>query len=446
MRGLWEPDEGRYAECAREIVATGDWLHPTIHGHPHLTKPPGAYWAIAAGLELFGRNEFGARFSLALAFAACALLVRRIGAELFDDATGSRAGWIYATMLFPFAAGGALTTDTFFTAAQLAGFACIVRSWRSESPGRWLAAAGAAFGVAFFIKGPPMFVTFAGFAAGWFFGARRALPRSRIASLLGVALFLVVGLWWFAYRVAEDPTLEDYWLRHEVVGRAATTEHGRNNPWWIYPPILVAGALPWTLLAWRGVRPLRDDDRLRLLAGWVVVPLVAFCVFQSRLSLYVLPLVAPIALAAARGARDPAAPLPARAPWLAAWCFLLVAGKIGFAFIPSSYDSRAIARAVRDADPEGRLPVAVLAGKSLKGIDFYYDGAVALLDDDDEIDDDRKDETLEQHATRRRTAHQDWMMVVEPGRRDRVARQMLGDALQPCDAPKGWLVYRVRAE
>jgi len=445
LRGLWEPDEGRYAECAREIVATGDWLHPTLHGRPHLTKPPGAYWGIAAGLELFGRNEFGARFALSLAFAAGAFLVRRIGADLFDPATGSRAGWIYATMLFPFVAGGALTTDTFLAAAQLAGFACVVRSWTSARPGAWLAAAGAAFGAAFFVKGPPVFVTFAGFAAGWFWGARRAFPRSRIASAAGVCAFVVVAFWWFAYRVVEDPALADYWLRHEVVGRAATTEHARNNPWWIYPPILVAGALPWTVLAWRGARPFVDDDRLRLLAGWALLPLAAFCLFQSRLPLYVLPLAAPIALAAARGARDPAALLPARAPALAAWCLLLVAGRVGAAFVATPYDARAVVRAVRSADPERRMPVALLAGKPHEGLDFYFDGGVAQIVDAEsgragEL------ETIEEHAQRRRAAGEDWIMIVEPGRRDRVARQLLRGAIEPCGAPKGWLVYRVRAD
>lgn len=451
LRGLWEPDEGRYAECAREIVATGDWLHLTLHGRPHLTKPPGAYWAIAAGLELFGRNEFGARFFLGVAFAASALFVRLIGADLFDEAAGSRVGWIYLTMLFPVLGGSALTTDTFFTATQLGAFACVVRSWRSGRPGPWLAAAGAAFGLAFFVKGPPLLLTFAGFAAGWAWGARRVFQKSKVMSWAGAALFVALAFWWFAYMVIEDPSRADYWLKHEVVGRAFTTEHNRNNPWWIYLPVLVVGLFPWTLHALRGARSLWGDDRLVLVAAWVLVPLAGFCFFRSRLPLYVLPLAAPLALAAAFGARSPAGPLPARAGALAAWCVVLVAGRVAAAWAPSALgvdsiaklDCGSIAKAVRAADPEGRLPVALLCGNAMYGLPFYFDGRITLLDDPRVKREDR-DQSLAEYAERHRG--DEWIAVVRAGGPERVARKALGPSLEPCPAPKGWLVFRVHPE
>jgi 4-amino-4-deoxy-L-arabinose transferase len=444
-RGLWEPDEGRYAECAREIVATGDWLHLTLHGRPHLTKPPGTYWAIAAGLELFGRNEFGARFLLGVAFAACALLVRRLGTDLFDAPTGSRAGWMYLTMLLPCVAGNALTTDTFLTATQLAGFACVVRSWRSARPGPWLAAAGAAFGLAFFVKGPPLLLTCAGFAAGWAWVARRAFPAARIGSWAGLGLFLVLAFWWFVWMAAEDPSRADHWLNHEVVGRAVTTEHHRDNPWWLYPPLVAAGALPWTVQAARGVRALRGGDRLCLLACWVLVPLAGFCLFRSRLPFYVLPLVAPIALVAACGSRDPSAPLAARAPLLAAWCVVLVALRCAAAFVPAWQDCRAIDTAIRAADPDRRLPVALLADNPTHGLSFYLDGAVTWLDHPS-VGREVWDETLTAHARRRAAAAQDWIAVAETGHAERAVEHALKGSAERCPSPVGWAIFRVHAK
>ena len=65
--GLIEPTETRYAEIAREMLKSGDWLIPRLNGIPHFHKPPIAYWATASGMALLGANEWGARLGLALA-------------------------------------------------------------------------------------------------------------------------------------------------------------------------------------------------------------------------------------------------------------------------------------------------------------------------------------------------------------------------------------------
>src|SRR5437867_5711825 len=69
-RGLSEPDEGRYAEVGREMVASGDWLVPRFNGIEHLSKPPVTYWLIAASLKAFGVNEWAARLPVAIAALA----------------------------------------------------------------------------------------------------------------------------------------------------------------------------------------------------------------------------------------------------------------------------------------------------------------------------------------------------------------------------------------
>src|SRR2546426_12500833 len=65
--GLIEPTETRYAEIAREMLASGDWLIPRLNGIPHFHKPPLAYWSAASGMALLGVNEWGARLGAALA-------------------------------------------------------------------------------------------------------------------------------------------------------------------------------------------------------------------------------------------------------------------------------------------------------------------------------------------------------------------------------------------
>ena len=82
-RGIWEPDEGRYTAAAINMLKSGDWLVPTVDGeHAHLTKPPITYWALAASMGTFGRNEWSARLPGALAFVATGLLVFGLGRRL----------------------------------------------------------------------------------------------------------------------------------------------------------------------------------------------------------------------------------------------------------------------------------------------------------------------------------------------------------------------------
>ncbi len=111
-RGIWEPDEGYYVNCAVNMSKTGDFLIPRLNHEIFLDKPPLVYWGIAMGMRLFGFNEWGARFFTAMCFSLTALLVAWFGSSLWDRRTGLLAGLFYATTIIPFAAANVTTPDT----------------------------------------------------------------------------------------------------------------------------------------------------------------------------------------------------------------------------------------------------------------------------------------------------------------------------------------------
>ena len=130
-RSLNEPDEGRYAEIAREMVETGNWLVPHIWYVPHLDKPPFTYWAVAASLSVFGVNEWAVRLPLALAGLSAAwatfLLVRSV-------AGAATAGWsvlLLGTSTLYWVMARMLTTDIFLTQFIAWAIYFFWRSWRS---------------------------------------------------------------------------------------------------------------------------------------------------------------------------------------------------------------------------------------------------------------------------------------------------------------------------
>ncbi|HMA31277.1 MAG TPA: phospholipid carrier-dependent glycosyltransferase, partial [Casimicrobiaceae bacterium] len=65
VRKLQHPDEGRYAEIAREMVATGNWVTPRVNGIKYFEKPALQYWLTAASFEAFGISEWTARLPTA---------------------------------------------------------------------------------------------------------------------------------------------------------------------------------------------------------------------------------------------------------------------------------------------------------------------------------------------------------------------------------------------
>src|SRR5262245_20030936 len=87
-RPLYAPDEGRYALIGREMLDSGDWVTPTLAGLPYLDKPPLLYWCEAAGMTVFGRNEFGVRFFPALAGVLGVWLAFLLGRDMLDRRRG----------------------------------------------------------------------------------------------------------------------------------------------------------------------------------------------------------------------------------------------------------------------------------------------------------------------------------------------------------------------
>ena len=67
---LFEPDEGRYAEIPREMLAQGDWVVPYLNSEPYLDKPPLLYWLVMLSYQIFGIHDWSARLVPAMAVHA----------------------------------------------------------------------------------------------------------------------------------------------------------------------------------------------------------------------------------------------------------------------------------------------------------------------------------------------------------------------------------------
>lgn len=392
-RGLYETSEGRYGESAREMVETGKYLVPTLDYRPHWTKPPLAYWLMAAGMKLLGANDWGVRLFHAIAFCCSVFLVIAMGVTLWDRSTGLLAGLIYATSPFPVAGACTLTTDALLTLWELAAVLCYLLACRERPTGNgrgWMIAMWACWGLGFLTKGPPALLPLLPITI--YHLRRKSGPR--LADPWGLLLFFVLGSSWYVVVSLLHPGLLTYFLHDEVAGRVLSNEvHNAEwyQPFTLYLPVLLGAAGPW--LYW-GVKTcqqegllgykklwarLRDGSKGSFLLLWFLAPFIIFCLVKSRLPLYILPLYAPIALAIARGmARDlPDAPeAHSRRVVLVAvvMTIILVGGKAVTAYLPSPLNMRQLYEQYLLVTKDSKAEVFLYNDAKLHGLQFYLQG------------------------------------------------------------------------
>ena len=325
-----DPDEGRYAEVAREMLDSANWIVPRLYGVTYLEKPPLLYWLAAGAFHLFGLSELAARIVPALSAAIGAVATGYAAAAIFGTEVGILALTILSTSLLYFTLAHTLVTDVPFTSAlTIALFAYLLVEARKIGRALGYAVFWLGLALATLAKGPAA-ILLAGVTIGthafWFRSTRRPFDGV-LWALCPVLLLLVVPWFWLAQRA--EPDFLSFYLIKEHIARIAGNEHPRPLYW--YLPFLLLGFLPWTprtLVAfWRrpdGWPSRPDRPLLGFLLIWV---LAVFGLFESRrgkLITYILPCFPPLAVLSASMLRAETAPGSEPSGWLGALIETLV--------------------------------------------------------------------------------------------------------------------------
>jgi 4-amino-4-deoxy-L-arabinose transferase-like glycosyltransferase len=309
-RGLFMPDEGRYADIAREMLDSNDWVTPRLNGLKYFEKPPLQYWATAGTFALFGFDEWTARLWPALTGLLC---IAFTAFAAFRLAPGS--SWILAALALAgcwgfFLGGQFLTLDmglTFFMTAAMLGFVlsrCAGISPRVER--NWMLLAWAALACAVLSKGL-VSIVIPGLALLAYVAIERDLsPLKRMHWVPGLCVFTAIVLPWFVLVQQRNPEFLRFFFIHEHFERYLLPDHHRPGPWWYFLPVLLVGLWPWTpavpaALASGWKAPAAGGFRLdRFLVIWAAVVVVFFSASHSKLPGYILPAVPAMLLVFAR--------------------------------------------------------------------------------------------------------------------------------------------------
>ncbi|MEO8344764.1 MAG: glycosyltransferase family 39 protein [Betaproteobacteria bacterium] len=307
-RKLLHPDEGRYAEIAREMADTGNWVTPRLNGLKYFEKPPFQYWATALTFNAFGVHEWTARLVPALAGLLAVAMVGVTAARLDGLTTGAYAALALAGSAWPFALSQLLTLDSVLSAwlvAMLCAFLLAqrdglsLRTRRNLMLAAYAAAAGATLTkglVALAIPGATLVL--------YSLATRDTGPWKRLHLLPGLATYLVLTAPWFVLVSRANPEFAQFFFIHEHFERFLTTEHRREGSWYYFVPLLAAGVLPWlSVWLWTMKSSWRDAPVAangfswpKFCLAWAAFVFVFFSASGSKLPSYILPMFPALAL------------------------------------------------------------------------------------------------------------------------------------------------------
>ncbi len=289
---LWDPDEPRYAQAAREMLQTGDFINPRYNGKPRYDKPPLIYWTIALASFPKGEvTEFSARIPSVI-FGICGAILTYLIAELFFSKEVALFSSIILTTTYGYVKAARSSTPdmclSFFIFLSLYLFLRIYFGRGEKCINIVLFYLSLSLSV--LSKGPvgiaiPSFIIF------FFLLSERKI--SFIKELLkpyGIAFFLISVLPWFL--VTDPKFLKVFFLKHNILRYTHAFAH--KNPIYYYIPKLFSHLMPWSFFIPACFLNFKEEKDLRskllFFIIWFFSVFLFFSLSQAKRPIYILPL------------------------------------------------------------------------------------------------------------------------------------------------------------
>lgn len=305
VRTLVPPDEGRYAEMAREMFASGDWITTRLNGIKYFEKPPLQTWMNALSFLVFGVGEWPARLWTGLCGLIGVGMTAYAGTRVFGGRTGLYAALVLGSSLFWVASGQIDSLDMGLSGMMsIVLCALVIAQHDAATPTErrnWMLVCFAGMALAVLAKGLIGLVLPGAVLVLYTFAARDWRIWQRLHLVKGTLLFFAIAAPWFILVALRNPEQPHFFFIHEHFERFLLKTHHREGAWYYFFGMLIPGIIPWlgllpqSLAASLRRAPGVFQPRLMLLI-WAVFIFFFFSYSSSKLPGYILPIFPALAL------------------------------------------------------------------------------------------------------------------------------------------------------
>lgn len=306
-RPLWVPDEGRYAEIAREMVQNSQYFIPHLDGILYFEKPILFYWLLALAIKIAGLNLWALRSVNAILGVLTCLLTYFFGRCFYDRLTGLAAAAILATSTLYFAMVHMANLDltvTFFITACLYAFFAAIQSNQPASQKNWMTLAAIFAACALLTKGLIGIVFPILIGLVYLLLQKQLKLLQSLISFRIIFIFILIAAPWHILIAQKHPEFLYFYFIEQHIVRYATENIGHLQPVWFFLPVLFIGLFPWIVFfpkvliqSFKNIINKKSKSHCDLY--FLIWFLVIFCFFsfsQSKLIPYILPAFPPLSI------------------------------------------------------------------------------------------------------------------------------------------------------
>lgn len=304
-RTLVPTDEGRYAEMAREMLVTGDWITPRLNGIKYFEKPPLQAWMNVITFEMFGLGDWQARLWTGLCGLLSIALVAHTGRKVFNARIGINAALVLGSSLLWAASSHYNSLDMAVAAMMSISLCGLLLSQRQQATaaeqrnGMVLCWVGMALAV--LSKGLIGVVLPGAVLIIYTFVARDWSIWKRLHMGKGLLIFFAIVSPWFILVALKNPEHPHFFFIHEHLQRFTSNVHKRYQPAYFFIAILALGIFPWLGVLLQGMWTALKKEPAgfqpkKMLLVWSVFIFVFFSISNSKLTGYILPIFPSLAL------------------------------------------------------------------------------------------------------------------------------------------------------